>query len=387
MTHAEVIVSPTELRDFAKARGWVLVPEAMADGLCVLNHPRFRPRQLSFPMDTTAPDYADAVRSTLNRLAEMEAMPYDRIVARVVAFRDDTLRFRVLLEQDEAGLPLPFAAQMVTGAKDLLRAAACTLMKPQRHHPRLSRTEAQQIASAARFRHTQPGSFVLPISCPVDALDARPALLPGETDAPFVRRATRMLERALATLVRGIESDDLEGIVDGGRSTPPIVSSNLCEALLQFHDPELRNSLEFEIDWAQSRPEPEGERRRVRIQRDYFPRVEEVRRELRTVEGDKHDTFVGTVEHLAGEMGDDGRRAGEVVLALLLPESEIIVRARIQLDADDYARADRAHMMAGVYVKVMGRLQPGRQPRSLTDVKSFDVLWPLGHDEAGRPPA
>ncbi|PIZ49252.1 MAG: hypothetical protein COY42_04415, partial [Armatimonadetes bacterium CG_4_10_14_0_8_um_filter_66_14] len=113
----------------------------------------------------------------------------------------------------------------------------------------------------------------------------------------------------------------------------------------------------------------------IRIQEDYFPRIDEVHRALRPGEEENEDTFVGTVERLDGEMQPDGRRAGEVVLALLLPDAET-VRARTSLSADQYADADKAHMTDNAYVKVKGRLHPGRQPRSLTDVATFEPLWP-----------
>ena len=66
-------IAPINLRDYAKAQGWVLVEEAAKDRLYVLTNPRFDRRQLVFPMDTTAPDYAEAVMLVIEKLAAMEA--------------------------------------------------------------------------------------------------------------------------------------------------------------------------------------------------------------------------------------------------------------------------------------------------------------------------
>ena len=41
--------------------------------LYVLNHPSFNQRQLVFPMDTTAPDYSEAIMLAIEKLAAMEA--------------------------------------------------------------------------------------------------------------------------------------------------------------------------------------------------------------------------------------------------------------------------------------------------------------------------
>jgi hypothetical protein len=189
-------VSPTDLRDFAKARGWALLPDGGGDRLYVLQNARFPKRQLVFPMDTTAPDYAEAAILVAGKLAEMENLPMGVLLAQLKELRDGTLRFRITTDRDsEASLPLAFAESILRGTEQLVLSAACTVLKPQAHHPRLVRAEAQQLLEASRFRHTEEGSFVLKVSCPVNALDVQAPLLPDETEAPFVRRATLALSR------------------------------------------------------------------------------------------------------------------------------------------------------------------------------------------------
>jgi len=369
-----LLVAPTDLRDYAKSRGWVLLPEAVQDRLFVLSNPQFELRQLVFPIDTTAPDYSEAVMLAVEKLALLEGRPVPAVLRALQEVNDDTLRFRIgTPRDDEKTLPLAFAGSIVAGAQQLLLAAACTVLKPQSHHPRLSRNEAQQLIEASQFRHTEPGSFVVKVSCPVNALDVQSPLFPGEPDAPFVRRATLTVKRALRELVTAIEADTLPQLIEHAKAAEtPLISSNLCEAITRFEDDTLKNSLEVGISWAVSTPPPAGESAtaQIRIQRDYFPRIEEVRRALRAEEQHQEDTFIGTVERLDGEMQADGRRAGEVILALLLSDGET-VRARTNLTADQYDAADDAHMTDGAYVKVAGKLHPGRQPRSLTDIVSF----------------
>ena len=313
----------------------------------------------------------------VEKLAVLEGRPLPAVLRALQEVNDDTLRFRIGTQRDdEKTLPLAFAGSIVSGAQQLLLAAACTVLKPQSHHPRLSRNEAQQLIEASQFRHTEPGSFVVKVSCPVNALDVQAPLFPGEPDAPFVRRTTLTVKRALRELVTAIEADTLPQLVENAiAAATPLISSNLCEALTRFEDDGLKNSLDVEISWAVSTPPPAGEAALVpiRFQRDYFPRIEEVRRALRSAEQHQEDTFIGTVERLDGEIGADGRRAGEVILALLLTDGET-VRARTNLTADQYAAADSAHMTDGAYIKVAGKLNPGRQPRSLTDIVSFEQI-------------
>lgn len=374
----ETLIPPTDLRDYAKDQGWVLFKEAAKDRLYVMTNPHFERRQLVFPMDTTAPDYSEAVMLVVGKLAAMEGRSAQAVIKNILEVGDDAIAFRVTTPRpDERSLPLAFAGSMVTGAQQLLLASACTVLKPQAHHPRLSRTEAQQFLETAKFRHTQPGSFVLNVSCPVQGLDVQAPLLPDEADAPFVRRTTATLRKALGELVTAIETDSLDTFVDATRKgANPVVSSNLCEALTRFEDSSLKNSVEIGITWAAAIPRPANEGRVsiIRIQHDYFPRIEEVRRELRSREQHLEDVFPATVERLDGEMGPDGKRAGEVILRLLTADGDELVRARANLTAEQYEQADKAHMKDGAFVKVSGKLHPGRQPRQLSDIKSFELM-------------
>lgn len=373
----ETLIAPTDLRDYAKDQGWTLVKEAAKDRLYVMTNPRFERRQLAFPMDTTAPDYSEAIMLVVDKLSELEGRNQQAILKSLMEVGDDGISFRVTTPRpDERSLPLAFAGSMVSGAQQLLLASACTVLKPQAHHPRLSRTEAQQFLETAKFRHTQPGSFVLNVSCPVQGLDVQAPLLPDEVDAPFVRRTTLTLRRSLLALVTSIETDSLDELIAASKKGEgAVVSSNLCEALTRFEDQSLRNSVEIGISWAACIPRPAGEPRlsMVRIQHDYFARIEEVRRELRSKQQFLEDVFPGTVERLDGEMGPDGKRSGEVILSLLSPDGEQ-VRVRANLNAEQYEQADKAHMTDGAYVKVTGKLHPGRQPRQLSDIKTFELM-------------
>ena len=370
-------IEPTDLRDYAKDQGWVQLRDAARHRLYVMWHPGFEGRQLVFPMDNNAPDYFEAVARMVSKLASMEGRSEQAVLKSLVEVGDDGIAFRVTTaRQDERSLPLAFASAMVAGAQQLLLASACTVLKPQAHHPRLSRTEAQQFLDTAKFRHTEAGSFVLNVSCPVHGIEGMASLLPSETEIPFVRRTTLAFYHSLRSLVSAIEADSLDELIESNKSEGgALISSNLCEALTRFEDETLKNSVEIGIQWSASIPRPTNEPRTsvVRIQHDYFAKIEEVRRELRSTEPQLVDAFPGTVERLDGEMGMDGKRSGVVILSLLLPTGEQI-RARASLDAQQYEQADKAHMKDGAYVRVKGKLHPGRQPRQLSEITSFELM-------------
>lgn len=370
-------IAPTDLRDYAKSQGWTMIQEATKDRLYVLTNGQFPRRQLAFPMDTTAPDYGEAVSLVVEKLSELEGGSVQHILGRLQSMREDTLSFRLTSEREIGkSIPLPFANSVIWGVQNLLLSAASTVLRPRRHHPRLSFSEAQQFIDSARFRHTESGSFVVKVSCPLNALDGQSASALDNPEVSFVRQSTITLQKALRQLVSAIEQDSVDDFV---RTTydeqAPIVSSNLCDAISRCHDSRLENSLEVNFDWAIAAPRPKHEfnSKPIRIQSDYFQKIEEVREALRAEDREREDIFVGTVERLAGDMQFDGRRAGEVILSLLLPEGEM-VKARTILNAQQYENAYEAHNTDRIYVRVFGRLHPGRQPRALTDITKFDLI-------------
>ncbi|WP_157205462.1 hypothetical protein [Methylomonas koyamae] len=375
----EALVTPIDLRELAKSLGWELVDEGLVDRLYVLRNKSYPRRQLVFPMDMTAPDYAESSYKQIEKLGEMLGECPRTLMARALNIRDDTLRFRVFSSQSaDRSLPLGFATTLVSGVQQLLKASACTVMRPRVHHPRLTFSEAQQLIEKSRFGHTEPGSFVLRVSCPVHALDVQGELpSDDENSLPFVRRVTVSLKRGMEQLIRAIETDSLDRLVESVKAeSAPLISSNLCEALNQFYDESLENGLDVSFEWSVSEPVAikDSLKRPLRFQQDYFGRIEEVRRELRDSEGHTTDTFIGTVERLSGEMGEDGKRAGEVILNLLIQGESI--RAKAILSSDQYYEADRAHMTEGAYIQVRGKLQPGRQPRQMSELSQFKLIAP-----------
>ena len=133
------------------------------------------------------------------------------------------------------------------------------------HHPRLALAQANQLIEKTRFQHTEHGSFVLKTSCPVHALQTQGELdFPADTAAtenqpplPFVREVNLVLNQSLQTLVDAIESDRITQLLDQiKQETTPLISSNLCAALVQMQDEKLENDVSIGFGWAASLPAP-----------------------------------------------------------------------------------------------------------------------------------
>jgi hypothetical protein len=372
----EKLVAPTDLRDYLKAQGWTALEAAIKDRLYVFENKKFPSRQLAYPMDMSAPDYRESLDRVFWKLGEITGQKLENVLTSVQALKDDVLRLRVFFDGHESSLPLGFAATLVQSTEKLLKATACTVMRPLIHHPRLSLVEANQFVDKARFQQTENGSFVLKVACPVNSMQIKGNLDIDHEGAPFVRQVTLALQSSLFKLTSAIETDTLDALVSNLKSeASPLISTNFCEALSAMHDEVVDNSLDVSFDWSALHVVAQSfSRQTIRIQRDYFSRIEEVRRELITQEHHEENSFIGTVERLDGAIDESGRRSGDVILSLLIPDEGETVRVKASLSAVDYNTAYNAHIKNGAYIQVTGRLRPGRQPRQLTDVSYFELI-------------
>jgi hypothetical protein len=367
-------ILPSDIRDYAKSRGWIFNQATIKDGF-YLGSNSGGGRQLNFPVNTDAADYFEAIDLTLKKLAEFDTKPVDFIISEIQELKDDCLRFKVIDDRNEEKyIPLSYAVSAINGAKDLFVSAASTVLKPQAHHPRMNRSEALELIDKSRFRHTERGSFILRVTCPVKAVETQSNLF--EENIPFVRQTTLTINKAVSDLVTAIQADTLDNLVDEIKQQQNhFISSNLCKAITNFQEEHEDFDLMLDFKWSLTQPQPQNFRvvNDIKIQRDYFARIDDVRRDLRNTEKQKEDFFVGSVERLDGEI-IDGQRAGEVILNLYREDE--IIRAKVILDAEQYKLADAAHMAAGdsAYIHLRGKLHTGNQPRLLTDISYFELI-------------
>lgn len=367
-------VSPAELQRYLKAHGWRLRPEALKEReLYWFENPALQPHQIVFLSDENAPDYQESLQLAVSKIAEAQNLTQPALLAAIAEAGEDTLRFRLFGPYlQEHRVPLSFMADALLGAKQLLLAAAHSILNPRHYHPRMGRREALDFFNTANFGQTEPGSFVFKVTCPVAE---NFSLFPNDAEPPLSRQATLALNSAMHSLSEALRFDTLGQLIEQEKANnQTVISANLCEALTRLQDEKIQNDLDISFAWAVTVVAPEFARKEnwVRFAKDDFKRIAEVGDALRAIEGTKESLFLATVEELNGVMGNDGRRFGEVVFRVLQPEEENPIRARANLSAEDYIEADKAHMNDGSYALFHAKLHPGRQPRLLTEIDSFE---------------
>ncbi len=368
---------PLEVRNYAESRGWKQVPESQ-DRLWVLNHPQYNLRQLQIPIDADFVGFDQAMLDVALRLADIEERDVTNVLADLLHSDSDTLRFRVATWKTQSGdLSLSEDINLREGARRLLLAAASSVLNPVRHHPRLSRSQPEQLVRSCLTGQTERGSYVMKVMCPLNAVDDDTIFtgsnVGSELSDPFVRRTTRLLMQATAGLAKSIEKGDVESFLEGD-SSKPILSWNLCDALIRMK-PEHEGALELGVSWASRSgiAPPKEVPVKVSFKTEYFPEIERVAKRLRPVASENSSMLlIGTVESLNGVVGDDGRRAGEVILDVFVEDE--VVHARAVLNSDLYAVADLAHMQGNVYVHIEGILRRTGRTCRIDNVTRFERI-------------
>ena len=363
-------IPPTAVRDYAKSRGWQPV-EGSRRRLWIFRHPKADLHQLIIPIDRDAA-WADALLEVVLRLAALEQLAPETVLNNLLTAHSDVVRFRVGGEDVSGGmLPMADAAGLIEGAKRALLSSACSVINKVTHHPRMSRSDSEEFLRVCKMGQTEIGSYVVKVVCPLTEME-EPSMW-RETE-PFARETTMVLMRSCQKIVKSIEQDRVDDMLKEDLSNPE-VTSNLCDALLRMHAARDNADLTIEISWAAM---PKYKMPSVApvaaFKPEYFRTVEDIQQQLRPQKEQEETALLfGTVETLNGDVGEDDRRSGEVVFALLLPDEEV-VRARGNLNAEDYAKAVNAHEKGRGYVSFDGVLKRGVRVGWVEEITGFQEL-------------
>jgi hypothetical protein len=311
------------------------------------------------------------ISEVIQTLAGVEARPAREILDDLLMPDADIVRFRVTSPAAARGsVPLVEGTNLLSGARKSLLASACSVLNPVPFHPQLRRMEALQFIAACQLGQTERDSYTIAVACPLRAVE--PDQSSPAADEPFTRSATSLLIRSIHRIVRAIESDRATEALEPNESEP-VLSANLCDALLLMQPSGEPSTLGVSISRAPTLPPRVRVPMTVRIKSEHFRFIEDLYKELRPAEAVAASRFICKVVTLKGRPGPDGRMQGETTLALL--HDEEILKARADLNPDEYQKAVEAHRK-GEGVGFRGKVHLGRRIHRVTEISGFSVLQP-----------
>lgn len=354
------LIAPRRVIAYANGGGWVRAENKRED-IVVLQRPTAEARfdQLIVPLSLTYDDYAQRILDVVDRLARSESRSSDQVLNELLAPPSDVLRFR-LDDPVTADGSVPFGEgfELLKGVQRSIRAAACSVIDPQKFHRRLTRDKTDLLLQGTRLGQTERGSFVAIVILPLDAVPAddlnsiQLPLFEVTAQPPFVRSTTLQLMHAVTRVATAL-ADGHPELIEQPTDTGVQVSANLCDALLEMQPPSERSSLFISASWARTLPPSVNTPSTVELKHEYFAPIAEYARRLRPQQEPQRDRFVGRVVALMGKPNDDGQMAGDVTVQF--QHEDELLRARITLEPQHYQIACDAHKQHS-YVSVEGML-------------------------------
>ena len=327
-------VSPLALSAYANVAGWSK-SEDYGDHSDVYSGPRLP--EIIVPRTQRLGDYAQTVAHLIEIFAQVAEVDGATLYNDLVVADRDVTRVRVNDGDVNGTIDLEQGANLVSGSRDMLLAATCSLHEPKAVYRAGANKEANEFLRRVRLGQTEHGSFVVTLVSPVIPPPVQQPLFPDmeNDEGPPERQGTRRLAQALLATHNATArtmGGDMEAFT---RAVPEGTSANLCEALVQMIGPFA--ALDLSTTWARTRPMREP-RDAVRFSKDDALILREAARSFRNREPKLDVRLLGSVRRLKR---DDTETDGTVTLRAYFDGKFQSVTAI--LSESDYNLAIEAH--------------------------------------------
>ena len=329
------VISPAALSAYARSAGWRKIEDygAHSDVYAAEEMP-----EVILPRTERLGDYASVVSRLITIFAEAAGRDELSLYRDLVTADSDVVRARVT-ETDDGSLALNRGVDLISGTRDLVLAAACSLREPQPLYRIGANREANDLLEGIRLGQTEHGSFVVTLVTPVVS-PPLPTLFQeyddsDDSDDPIERRMTRRLVEALTATCDATERATAGDGSAFSESVDRGVSANLCDALVKLIGP--FPTLDISVAWARTRPISPS-REVFRLARADAAILSEAARQFRNREPQPDMCLFGTVQRLRR---DEDEVSGTINLRTSIDGKNRSVA--VVLKKTEYDRAIQAH--------------------------------------------
>ena len=322
---ALLAIPPAALSAYARGLGWTKF-QPYGDHSDVYTSDRLP--EIVLPRTQRLGDYANVVSQLIGYFCDATETDPLSLYRDLVTADRDVVRIRTPDDQDRGSVPVNDGIGLLTGARDMVLAAACSLSNPQTLYRAGANKEATEYLDRVRLGQTEQGSFVITLLSPAISPPLQEALFPDETlyDSPFERQVTTRLADALSATRNATEranageTEAFSNVVSAG------VSANLCEALVQLVEPFPR--LDIRFSWARTYPRQELQDV-IRFASSDAPILREAARSFRALSPRPDTSLFGFVSRLTR---DEQEIEGTITLQASIDNRIQICHCRSQSD-------------------------------------------------------
>jgi len=367
-------IGPVALQRYALTHGWERKPLPDRFQLALYRRPDNHRCELVLPQSQEFGDYYDRLEDFIKNLAAFEGVSVRSILNTVLNPHTDVLKFGYDAPEAKLGyVPFLTGISLFDAALRSISTATYDVVRPERFHSRMGNPTAEAYIESCRMGQTEVGSFVISCICPVEPASQLPVVAEGadlaEEDPAFGRKVTRQVMKSVTQIREFVLADQMNRLVNPEPGDVTI-SGNFFESLMAFPVDNEESSLYIAANWDKSVPQPDAPAR-ADIRFDMFESIADVARQLRPAKVSREDKFIAKVVTLKGEVNPQEQMEGDVILLLLHMDAG--VKARITLNAADYAVAGQAHM-GNRYVSVTGVFSRFRKSNVIERYTSFVLM-------------
>lgn len=329
---------------------------------------------LEIPLRASAADYPRATAILLEDLGRLENRPQAEILRDMKSAATDIVRLALDGSATRDGrIPVEAGRRVYGAARDLLLAAACSVLDPRPVFAGRKPEEAMSLLGRARFGQTEVGSFVLTLECSVPPR-LQQSLLPedGDPEAPLARKTCVRLAQGLAAAESASgESAALRDLEPFRLRAGEGVSANLLDAVSDMIEAAGAETLRASFSFASGRPLTNKVPREAAFTAETSAILREAANRLRAEAIYPASEIYGTVVKLDSENPSAG---GEAVVRASWEGR--MRKIRVPLSAADYPLAIQAHADRNL-VRCTGDLEREGAVWVLRYARDFAILSDL----------
>jgi hypothetical protein len=353
-------------------------------------------QRLVLPVDQEVTDYGERIYDALRLLAYVERRSLDEIASDISFGPADTVAIRLTPDTPSGQAPLSLAYEAVSALRSYVIGSGAALEDQSLVLPARRSRQAEVYANAARFA-TQPGSFIMSLSLPLEETstgedphgdptekeieEKSPEGVQGTlidvSPQPFGRLVANRMAAA-ARYARSLAEEVNEGhreISVFGKPTAGAANATELEALSGLGGAQ---KSPYQIRFAQSPLAPQRLKpTTLRITPGQQRVMADAAEYLRTKQARTNITVEGSVIHLSRERMFG---PGEVVVYGIIDDSGRARRFHIKLTPEDYNEALRAHTQ-GLRVIVRGDLDTRGTWKWIRPVRAFVIVPGLSEND------
>ncbi len=250
---ALLAVLPTALAAYARGAGWSRLEPYRTHSDVYAGESR---PDIIVPRTERLGDYAAVVATLISTFAEVAGQDESSVYRSLVTADRDVVSVRVA-ESNDGSIALEDGVNLVSGTRDLVLSAACSLRRTQPVYRAGANKDATDLVRQMRLGQTEQDSFLVTLLTPVVSppiQHAQHRLFPDleDREAPIERRTTQRLVEAVTAARQATERAAAGDDGNFAETVSNGVSANLCEALVRIIKP--FSTLDISVSWARTRP-------------------------------------------------------------------------------------------------------------------------------------